>query len=100
MTDDAKSSGFFQQIWSQALTTVHGAEGEAQKLLTRLQGVSQEESRKLAERLQGQRRDLERRVEDVVKASVARLKVPRREEVAQLAARVEGLAKRVEALSK
>jgi ubiquinone biosynthesis protein UbiJ len=91
---------FFQQIWSQALTTVQGAEGEAQKLLARVQGVSQEEARKLAERLQGQRKDLERRIEDVVKVSVARLKVPRREEVAQLTARVEALTKRVESLSK
>ncbi|MBL8913373.1 MAG: phasin family protein [Archangium sp.] len=101
MTDDAnKGSGFFHQIWSQALTTVQGAEGEAQKLLAKLQGVSQEESRKLAERLQGQRKDLEKRVEDVVKTSVARLRVPRREEVAQLTARVEALARRVENLSK
>lgn len=97
MTDDAnKGSGFFHQIWSQALTTVQGAEG----VLGRLQGISQDESRKLAERLQGQRKELERRVEDVVKVSVSRLRVPRREEVAQLTARVEALAKRVEALSK
>jgi polyhydroxyalkanoate synthesis regulator phasin len=91
---------FFQQIWSQALTTVQGAEGEAQKVLARIQGVSQEEARKLSERLQGQRRDLERRVEEVVKTSVSRLKVPRRDDVAQLTARVEALARRVEALSK
>ncbi len=91
---------FFQQIWSQALTTVHGAEEEAQKLLGRLQGVSQEETRKLQERLAGQRRDLERRVEEVVKTSVARLKVPRREEVAQLNARLDTLTKRLENLSK
>jgi polyhydroxyalkanoate synthesis regulator phasin len=91
---------FFQQIWSQALTTVHGAEEEAQKLLGRLQGVSQEETRKLQERLAGQRKDLERRVEEVVKTSVARLKVPRREEVAQLNARLDALTKRLESLSK
>lgn len=91
---------FFQQIWSQALTTVQGAEGEAQKVLTRLQGVSQEEARKLSERLLGQRKELERRVEDVVKHSVARLKLPRRDEVAQLQARVDALVRRVETLSK
>lgn len=91
---------FFQQIWSQALTTVHGAEEEAQKLLGKLQGISQEETRKLQERLAGQRRDLERRVEEVVKTSVARLKVPRREEVAQLNARLDALTKRLETLSK
>ncbi len=91
---------FFQQIWSQALTTVHGAEEEAQKLLSRIQGVSQEEARKLSERLAGQRKDLERRVEEVVKTSVARLRVPRREEVAQLNARLDALTKRLEGLSK
>lgn len=91
---------FFQQIWSQALTTVHGAEEEAQKLLSRIQGVSQEEARKLSERLAGQRKDLERRVEEVVKTSVARLRVPRREEVAQLNARLDALSKRLEGLSK
>ncbi|MFZ5444083.1 MAG: phasin family protein [Myxococcota bacterium] len=91
---------FFQQIWSQALTTVAGAEGEAQKLLGRLQGMSQEESKKLSERLTSQRRDLERRVDEVVKTSVARLKVPSRSEIAQLTARLDALTRRVEALTK
>jgi polyhydroxyalkanoate synthesis regulator phasin len=91
---------FFQQIWSQALTTVAGAEEEAQKILTRVQGVSQDEARKLSERLAGQRKDLERRVEDVVKTSVARMRVPRREEIAQLNTRLEALTRRVEALTK
>ena len=42
---------FFHQIWSQALTTVQGAEGEAQKVIARLQGISQDEAKKLSERL-------------------------------------------------
>lgn len=91
---------FFQQIWSQALTTVHGAEEETQKLLGRLQGMSQEELRKLSERLATQRKDLERRVEEVAKTSVARMKVPRREEVAQLNARLAALSARLEGLTK
>jgi polyhydroxyalkanoate synthesis regulator phasin len=91
---------FFQQIWSQALTTVAGAEEEAQKLLSRIQGVSQEEARKLSERLAGQRKDLEKRVDEVVKTSVSRLKVPRRDEVAQLNARLDALTRRIEALTK
>lgn len=91
---------FFQHIWGQALTTVAGAEEEAQKLLLKFQGMSQDESRKLGERLAGQRKDLERRIEDVVKTSVARLRVPRREEVAQLNSRLDALSKRIEALSK
>ncbi len=91
---------FFQQIWGQALTTVAGAEEEAQKLLSRVQGVSQDEARKLSERLASQRKDLERRLEDVVKTSVAHLKVPRHSEVVQLNARLESLTRRVEALTK
>lgn len=91
---------FFQQIWSQALTTVHGAEEEAHKLLGRLQGMSQDEARKLSERLATQRKDLERRVDEVVKASVARLKVPRRDEVAQLNARLDALTRRLEGFTK
>ncbi len=90
----------FQQIWSQALTTVTGAEEEAQKLLSRLQGVGQDEARKLGERLAGQRKDLERRMEEVVKTSVARMKVPTRAEITQLNARLDSLARRAEALSK
>jgi len=91
---------FFQQIWSQALTTVHNAEEETQKLLGRLQGMSQDELRKLTERLATQRKDLERRVEEVVKASVVRMRVPRREEVAQLNARLDALTTRLEGLTK
>lgn len=94
---------FFQQIWSQALVTVTGAEEEAQRLLQRAQGMvgwSQDEARRLAERLASQRREMERRVEEAVKTSVARLKVPRREELVQLNARLDAVARRLEALSK
>lgn len=89
----------FQHIWSQALTAVAGAEEEAQKLLQKWRGLSQEELKKLELRLATQRKELERRVEEVVKASVDRLRVPRREEIAQLNARLDALAARLEALS-
>jgi polyhydroxyalkanoate synthesis regulator phasin len=91
---------FFQHIWGQALTTVAGAEDEAQRLLGRLQGVGHEEARRLSERLTSQRRDLEKRMEDVVKTSVAKLKVPRREEVEKLNTRLDALTKRLAGLSK
>ena len=93
----------FQQIWSQALVTVTGAEEEAQRLLSRVQGLagwSQDEARRLGERLASQRREMERRVEEAVKTSVARLRVPRREEIAQLTTRLEAVSKRIEALQK
>lgn len=98
---------FFQQVWSQALVTVTGAEEEAAKLLGRLQGMagwSQDEVRRqvqqFSERLTAQRRELERQAEDSVRASVQRLRVPRRDEVAQLNARLDALVRRLEALSK
>lgn len=93
----------FQQIWSQALVTVTGAEEEAQRLLSRAQGIvgwSQDEARRLGERLASQRREMERRVEEAVKTSVARLRVPRRDEIIQLTTRLEALTKRIEALQK
>jgi len=98
---------FFQQVWSQALVAVTGAEDEVAKLVGRLQGVagwSQDEARRqvqhFTERLAAQRKELERRAEESVKASMAKLKVPRRDELAQLNARLDALARRVEALTK
>lgn len=97
----------FQQVWSQALVAVTGAEEEVAKVIGRLQeglGWTQEEARKqvreFAERLAGQRRDIEGRVEEAVRLSMARLKVPRREEIAQLSVRVEELTRRLEALTR
>ncbi len=97
----------FQQFWGQALVTLTGAEEEAARLLARVQGLSassQEEARRqvreFGERLTSQRKDIEKRVEDTVKQSVARLRLPRHAEVAQLTTRLDALARRVENLSK
>ena len=46
----------FQQMWTQALTAVQGAEDETQKLIARMQHVGQDEARKLGERLVMQRK--------------------------------------------
>ncbi len=100
-------SEFFHQVWGQALVTVSGAEDEAAKLLARVQevaGWSQDEGRRqlreFTDRLIHQRRDFERRVEDTIRVAVSRLKVPRREEIAQLNSRLDTLTRRVEGLSK
>ncbi len=42
----------------------------------------------------------EARVEEAARKTITRLKVPRREEVAQLAQRLDALSKRIEALTK
>ena len=44
-------------------------------------------------------KDLERNIEEGVRRAVARLKVPRREEVAELQARIERLSQRIDTLS-
>lgn len=97
----------FHQVWSQALVAVTGAEEEATKLIGRIQetvGWSQEEARKqvreFSDRLVGQRRDVEKRLEEAVKQSLSLLKVPRRDELAQLSARVDELTRRMENLTR
>lgn len=105
--DKRTVSEFFSQFWGQALVTVSGAEEEASKLLNRLQevaGWSQDEGRRqlhqFTERLTHQRRDFERRVEETIRVAVSRVKVPRREEIAQLNSRLDTLTRRVEGLLK
>lgn len=103
--DKKPAAEVFHQVWTQALMAVTEAEEEAAKLIGRLQDVfgwSQEEARKqvreITERLASQRRDAERRMEEAVKHSIGMLKIPRREELAQLSARVDELTRRVDAL--
>ena len=45
-------------------------------------------------------KELERAVEEAVKKALSKVKMPRREELQQLNARIDKLAERVEALSK
>ncbi|MCA2978676.1 MAG: phasin family protein [Myxococcaceae bacterium] len=98
---------FFQHVWGQALLTVTGAEDEAAKLLARVQGMagwSQDEVKRqvrdYADKLTSQRREMERKVEDTVRVSLHRLRVPRKEEIAQLNSRLDTLHRRIEQLSK
>ncbi len=95
----------FEKVWSQALLAVSTAEDEATKVVNRLgefAGWSQEEVkrqvRELSDRLTSQRKDLERNVEDGVKRAVARLRLPRREELQAFEDRLNRLSQRVEAL--
>ncbi len=97
----------FEKVWSQALLAVSTAEEEAAKVANKLSefaGWSQEEAkrqvRELTERLTTQRKDLERNVEDGVKRAVARLRLPRREELQAFEDRLDRLSQRVEALTR
>ncbi len=100
-------SEHFQQLWSQALVAVTSVEEEAARLTSKLPGFSNwhpEEIRKsaleVAERLQLQRRQLERRLDEAVSHSLGVIRIPTREEVARLNARLDEIARRIEALSK
>ena len=50
--------------------------------------------------MQPKLKELERAVEEAVKKALSKVKMPRREELQQLNARIDKLAERVEALSK
>ena len=97
----------FRDAWSQALAAVTNAEEEAQKALSRvsdLAGWGPEEVRRhardLTERLTGQRREVEKNIEIGVKKALARVKLPRREEIESLQRRVQALSAKVDQLGK
>jgi polyhydroxyalkanoate synthesis regulator phasin len=98
---------FFHQVWGQALTAVTGAEEEASKLLSKLPWASvwspeeaRRQAREFTERLSAQRKDMEKRLEEAVKLSLKTVTVPRRDELRELSARVDALARRVETLTR
>jgi hypothetical protein len=95
----------FERVWSQALLAVSTAEDEATRTVQRvaeLAGWSQEEmirqARLLTDRLTGQRKDLEHNVEEGVRRALQHLKVPRRDEIQDIEARLIRLAERIDAL--
>ena len=95
-----------EKLWSQALIAVSTAEGEAMKLAQRVSeavGGTPEEMRQrakeLADRLSAQKREFERQVEDAVKRAVGRVKLPRREELAEVQARLDRLSERIDRLA-
>lgn len=97
----------FERIWSQALLAVSTAEEEVNRTLQRVAttaGWSQEEvkrhAREFTEKLVGHRKDLEHSVEVAVKGALARLKVPRREDLQEFDARLSKLAERIDALGR
>jgi polyhydroxyalkanoate synthesis regulator phasin len=96
-----------ERMWAQAVTAVSSVEDEAARVVQRAQtvaGWSQDEVRRqmsdLSERLAAQRRELEQGLEERVRTALQRLRVPRREEVQALTARVDRVAERVEKLER
>jgi len=95
----------FERLWSQGLVAVSTAEDEVTKAVQKIAdayGWSQEEARKhvreLTERLTQQRRDLEHSIEDAVKRTLSHIRVPRRDEIAEIQKRLDRLTERIQAL--
>lgn len=95
----------FERLWSQALLAVNTAEEEASRAVQKVAtvaGWSQDEVRRQAreftERLAGHRKDLEHNVEDRVRQTLSRMKLPRREELSAFEARLSKLAERIQNL--
>jgi len=96
-----------ERMWAQAVTAVSRVEDEAARVVQRAQtvaGWSQDEVRRqmneLAERLAAQRKELEQGLDERVRGALQRLRVPRRDEVQALTARVDRVAERLEKLER
>ena|SRR5271165_264972 len=98
-------SDVMERMWAQALVAVSSVEEEAAQLVQRLQAVagwSQDEVRRqvteVSERLASQRQVLEKGVEEGVRRAVSRLRVPRRDQIQALQARLDRVAARLDRL--
>jgi len=94
-----------ERMWAQALVAVSSVEEEAAQLVHKLQtvaGWSQDEVRRqvaeMSERLASQRQALEKGIEEGVRRAVGRLRVPRREQIQALQARLDRVADRLNQL--
>ncbi|HEX9401427.1 MAG TPA: phasin family protein [Anaeromyxobacter sp.] len=97
----------FKEAWSHALAGVNAAEAEAEKVLGKLAdaaGFSPDDvkrhAREFGERLTTQRRDLEKAIDDAVKKTANRFRIPTQSDLESLQKRVDAVAARVEALAK
>ena len=100
-------SEVIERLWGQALVGVERAEDAAQGTLHRVAGLvgwSQEEvrrhAREFADRMSGQRETLQRYVEEGVQRALGRMRVPRREDVQGLSARLDRVAERLARLER
>ncbi|HEX9306079.1 MAG TPA: phasin family protein [Anaeromyxobacter sp.] len=97
----------FKEAWSHALAGVNAAEAEAEKVLGKLAdaaGFSPDDvkrhAREFGERLTTQRRDLEKAIDEAVKRTANRFRIPTQSDIEALQKRVDAVAARVEAIAK
>jgi poly(hydroxyalkanoate) granule-associated protein len=103
----AELQEMFKEAWSHALASVNAAEQEAEKMMGRLAdaaGFSPDEvkrqAREFGDRLTTQRREIEKAIDDAVRRTAQRFRVPSQSDIEALRQRVEAIARRVEALAK
>jgi polyhydroxyalkanoate synthesis regulator phasin len=93
----------FKEAWSSALAGVNAAEQEAEKVLGKV-GFSPDDvkrhAREFGERLTVQRREIEKAIDDAVRRTANRFRIPTHSDIEALQKRVDAVAQRVEALSK
>ncbi|HEX9242248.1 MAG TPA: phasin family protein [Anaeromyxobacter sp.] len=96
----------FKEAWSSALAGVNAAEAEAEKVLVKLAdaaGLSPDEmkrhARELGDRLVTQRKDLEKAIDEAVRRTANRFRLPTRADIDALSKRVDEVTARVEALT-
>jgi polyhydroxyalkanoate synthesis regulator phasin len=97
----------FKEAWSNALAGVNAAEQEAEKVLNKIAdaaGFSPEDvkrqAREFGERLTVQRREIEKTIDDAVRRTVNRFRIPSREDLDVLQKRLDSIAEKVDALAK
>lgn len=97
---------FFRETWSQALVAVSATEEEAQRVLSKLTNwieMGPDEARRLglelAERLRNERTELEDSIEVAVRRALAPFRLPSREDLHNLNARLSSLESRIDQLS-
>jgi polyhydroxyalkanoate synthesis regulator phasin len=97
----------FKEAWSQALAGVNAAEQEAEKVLNKLAGAAgfssddvKRHAREFGERLTTQRREIEKAIDDAVRRTANRFRIPSQSDIEALQKRVDAVAQRIEALAK
>jgi polyhydroxyalkanoate synthesis regulator phasin len=97
----------FRDAWSSALAGVNAAEQEAEKVLGKVAdaaGFSPEDvrrhAREFGERLSSQRREIEKAIDDAVRRTANRFRIPTQADIDALQKRVDAVARRIDALSK
>jgi polyhydroxyalkanoate synthesis regulator phasin len=96
---------FVREAWSQALVAVNAAEEEVQKIVSRVSGwveMKPEEARRLgvelSDKLRAERNQLEAGLESAVQKALTPFRIPSRDDVAALHARVSVMEARIDRL--